>query len=400
MNVDRQRDSVSRASWEGGPHPLVATLSAAMGSPFFPGNRIEGLRNGREIFPAMLEAIGQASRSVDFLTYVYWSGTIALRFAEALSEAAQRGVQVRVLLDGVGAFPIDRGLLSRMRDAGVDARWFRPVSRWRRFWNVTHRTHRKVLVCDDRLGFTGGVGIGEEWEGDARDPSEWRETHFQVQGPAVSGLKAAFLENWLEAAEGDCSLGVGQIPTSHQGEAQILVVRSSAAARWSDLSTLFQFLFEGAQRSVRISTPYFVPDEAMTSRLVDVAERGLRVELLLPGPHIDLRVSRVAAETFYERLLDAGVGILEYQPTMIHQKVTIVDSHLVALGSANLNHRSLLQDDEVQLIVADDGFAAQMDAMLDDDAAASRPVSHGDWKKRGWLRRSVAAITRPFHRQM
>ena len=379
---------------------LASTLSTALGSPFYPGNRIESLRNGVEIFPAMLEAIERAEESVDFLTYVYWSGKVAEQFGDTLSQAARRGLRVRVLLDGVGAFRIDRGLLSDMEQAGVRVHWFRPVSRWSRFWNITHRTHRKVLVCDNRVAFTGGVGIGQEWEGDARNPSEWRETHFRIRGPAVAGLKAAFLENWLEAVDGDGDLDMGEMPGPGEGEANILAVRSTAAAKWSDLSTLFQFLFAGARESIRVSTPYFVPDEALTERVVEVARRGVEVELLLPGPHIDLRVSRVAASTFYEDLLDAGVRILEYQPTMIHQKVTVVDDGLVVLGSANMNQRSLLQDDEIQLVVDDPDFAAAMSSMLDEDVAASRLVSAGDWKERGWLHRCLEAVTLPFHRQM
>ncbi|NNF28080.1 MAG: cardiolipin synthase B [Gemmatimonadetes bacterium] len=373
-------------------------LVSALGSPFFEGNRIEILRNGVEIFPAMLKAIREARTQVDFLTYVYWTGDVAVEFADALCDAAGRGLHVRVLLDGVGAFPIDRGLVEQMERAGVDVRWFRPVKRLGVFRDLTHRTHRKVLVCDHRVGFTGGVGIGTEWEGDARTPDEWRDTHFRIEGPVVQGLQAAFVGNWLEGNPSD-PIDLPP-PPAKAGRVPIQVIRSTAALSWSDMSTLRRTLLGLARSSIRISTPYFVPDEPTAQFLVDAVGRGVDVDILVPGEHIDHRVAKVAGADLYEDLLDAGVRIWEYQRTMIHQKVTVLDDALVSIGSANLNHRSLYQDDEVQLVAADEEFAREVNAMLSEDWKAGSPVSQGQWKRRGRLQRLAEIVTRPFRRQM
>ncbi len=371
-----------------------------MGTPFFGGNRIDILRNGVQIFPAMLEAIESASERIDFLTFVYWKGDIARRMAEALADAARRGVAVRALLDGVGAFPVDRGHIDVMTSAGADVRWFRPVRQWLAPWKMTHRTHRKVLICDGEVAFTGGVGIAEEWEGDARNQREWRDTQFRLRGPAVRGLQAAFLGNWLEVAARD-TLRPEDVPAAaSHGSANVQVVRSTASVEWSDLSTLVRTLIELPERRLRVSTPYFVPDPTLVDAICDTAARGIEVDVLLPGPHTDQRVVQVAGEACYERMLETGVRIFEYQPTLIHQKIIAVDDHLVTIGSGNLNHRSLIQDDEVQLVVLDPDFAQRVAAMLDEDFSRARPIQLGDWSRRGLLRRSAEKLAALFRRQL
>jgi cardiolipin synthase len=282
----------------------------------------------------------------------------------------------------------------------VDLRWFRPPRRWVLPWTMSHRTHRKVLLCDGVVGFTGGVGVGEEWEGDARHPGEWRETHFRVQGPVLRGLEAAFVGNWLEVApEDEVVSRISDGPDAGEGTAAVQVVRSSAAIAWSDMATLLHTLLSLAQSRVRISTPYFVPDDPTVARMMAASRRGVSVELLVPGEHIDHRVAQVSGEDHYETLLDAGVRISEYVPTMIHQKITVVDSTLVAIGSGNLNQRSLHQDDEIQLVVDDPDFCRRIDEMLDEDWSRSEPVQPGQWKRRGWLQRVAETATRPFRNQ-
>ncbi len=378
----------------------VGVLEASMGAPFFPGNQIDVLRNGVQIFPAMLEAIDAASERIDFLTFVYWKGDISRRVANALANAARRGVQVRALLDGVGAFPMDRDHVELMTQSGVDVRWFRPVRQWLAPWKMTHRTHRKVLICDGEVAFTGGVGIAGEWEGDAQDEREWRDTQFRIRGPAVHGLQAAFLGNWLEVAPRD-TLGRATTPAPEtSGPARVQVVRSTASVEWSDLSTLVRTLIDLPEQRLRISTPYFVPDPTLVDAICDTASRGVAVDVLVPGPHTDQRVVKVAGEGCYERLLETGVRIWEYQPTLIHQKIIAVDDHLVTIGSGNLNHRSLMQDDEVQLVVLDTDFADRVGRMLDDDFAQALPVEPGDWARRGLLRRVAEKVAGLFRRQL
>jgi cardiolipin synthase len=282
-------------------------LEGALGDPFSGGNRVSVLRNGIEIFPPMLEAIRQAHFSVDFLTFVYWKGEVARQFADALAERASAGVRVRVILDAIGALKMSKTLIERMRAAGVDVVWFRPPARWK-LWELDNRTHRKVLVCDGRIAFTGGVGVAEEWEGDARNPDEWRDTHFQVEGPAVRGLQAAFLDNWVEAGQ-SVHDDVAQLAHAEAlkpaGKSQVQVVKTTAAANWSPIATLFHVLLTLARHKVRITTAYFVPNAAMVQLLKETVQRGVDVQILLPGPHHNHRMAQLAQEDEYAPLIQA-----------------------------------------------------------------------------------------------
>ena len=248
-------------------------LENALGIPFVGGNHIEILKNGDQIFAAMLAAIESATVQIDFMTYVYWQGHIAERFADALTRKARAGVRVRVILDAFGAKPMPARLVDLMASSGVALRWFRPLARWK-LWNIDNRTHRKILVCDGRTGFTGGVGIAGEWEGDARNPSEWRDTHFKLTGPVVRSLYAAFLENWLET-EGVLRTTDLMLPNRHapypDTDMRAQVVRTSASVRWSDIAMLFRTLLLTARRSVKIATAYFDPDMPMVNILREAA---------------------------------------------------------------------------------------------------------------------------------
>ena len=287
------------------------TLEGIIGVPMTEGNEISIMRNGDEIFPVMLEAIAGARHTIDFLTFVYWSGDIGTRFADALSERARAGVRVRVLLDGWGSHPIERPLVDEMQEAGVQVRWFRPLKHFEPN-KMDHRTHRKVLIVDETAGFTGGVGIADEWQGNARDVSEWRDTHFRVSGPAVDGLRAAFLDNWAETDDVLFDTAIDRFPLQEQpGSSVIQCVRGASEAGMSDISTLFYALLQLAEERVRITTAYFVPDEAMTKRLCDAADRGVAVEILLPGPNADKRFVQLAGEAAFTELLDHGDPHLE-----------------------------------------------------------------------------------------
>ncbi len=265
-----------------GPDRLTRLFEKATGAPFTTGNRVERLRNGDAIFPPMLEAIAGARSAVELLTSVYWQGDIAVRFAEALAAKAREGVPVRVLLDAFGAAPMRKELVRTMEAGGVMLRWFRPIGRLPpRFGHGMRRTHRKVLVVDGAVGFTGGVGIAQEWCGDARDETEWRDTHCRVEGPAVRGLRAAFFGNWAEAVadeEGAAGLvealapGVDALP--RPGQAAVQVVRSSASYGWSDVAAMVEVAIGSARRSLRIGTAYFTPDPPTTAQLAAAARRG------------------------------------------------------------------------------------------------------------------------------
>ncbi|MET1003305.1 MAG: phospholipase D-like domain-containing protein, partial [Acidimicrobiia bacterium] len=295
---------------------LRRTIEGVIGIPATEGNRIDVLHNGDEIFPAMLDCIGSAEHAIDFLTFVYWTGEIGRQFANRLSERARSGVRVRVLLDAWGAHPMEKALIEEMDDAGVHIRWFRPIARLR-LGALNHRTHRKVLIVDESTGFTGGVGIADEWQGDARGPAEWRDTHFRITGPAVDGLRAAFLDNWTETDHVLFDEKVDRFPAQPQrGDTIVQCVRGSSEIGRSDIETLFRALLQSARDCVRVATAYFVPDDELTGRLCDAADRGVNVQLLLPGPHADKRFVQLAGEAMYPTLLDHGVELWNFQPSM------------------------------------------------------------------------------------
>jgi cardiolipin synthase A/B len=374
------------------------TLEGVLGVPATEGNRIDVLRNGDEIFPALFEAVESARHTVDFLTYVYWRGRVGTELAGLLASRARAGVRVRVLLDALGARPIDRCLVEEMKQAGVQVCWFRPPARFRP-WEVNHRTHRKVLIVDEAVAFTGGVGISDNWLGDARGPDEWRDTHFRVTGPAVDGLRSAFLDNWAETEPVLFEEGIDRFPQQPQpGNAVVQCVRGASETGWSDVATLYRTLLQLAEREVRITTAYFVPDADLAQRLCDAADRGVAVQVLLPGPHADKRFVQLAGEADYELLLDHGVEIWNFQPSMLHAKVMTVDGIVASVGSANFNARSTSLDDEINVVVIDRDLVAELDADFDRDLERSVEIERGRWRERPLTQRIFEQVSRPIRK--
>ena len=390
------------------PHPasqdrtdrIRRTLEGVLGVPATEGNLVEVLRNGNEIFPAMLGAIAEADHTIDLLTFVYWSGQIGTRFAEALSERAASGVRVRVLLDAWGAHPIDRELIGMMEGAGVRVRWFRPLHRLQ-MTKANHRTHRKVMVVDEAVGFTGGVGIADEWNGDARDEHEWRDTHFRVRGPAVDGLRAAFLDNWLETDPEVFDRSIDRFPDQPKpGRAVIQCVRGASEVGWTEIQTLLLALLQLAKDRIRITTAYFVPDDGLIESLGAARDRGVTVEILLPGRHDDKRFVQLAGEAVYDRLLERGVRIWLYQPTMLHAKIMTVDGLVANVGSANFNARSTELDEEINLVALDPVLVELLDKQFDVDLERSEEIERGRWEDRSFGRRILETATKPLRHKM
>ena len=356
---------------------LLETYALQINAPITSGNRVTVLENGDEIFPAMLEAIRQARGSVDLLTYVYWSGRIALEVAGALAEADERGVEVRVLLDAYGAAKMPEEVKARLQDGGVTVAWFHPI-RWYNLNRLNHRTHRKVLVIDDSIAFTGGVGIAREWTGDARNPDEWRDDHFLLEGPIVRPLAGAFAENWRDATGEVLAEGVsfargsvsGMDPDS-SGSARIVPAVTAPRGDFSTIALLYWMALARARESVDIVTPYFVPDGSVLEALAAGARRGLRVRLLVPGPHNDSWLVRVSSAHLLGDLLDAGVEVYEYQPTMLHQKTVVVDGRWSVIGSANFDNRSFELNDEIALLVDHEPLARGLTAGVERDIESS-----------------------------
>ncbi len=351
------------------------------------GCLVETLVNGDRIFPAMLEAIRGAQRSVNLETYVYWTGTPAWMFAEALAERARAGVEVRVLLDWQGSLPMDPQLIARMREAGCDVRRFRRPAWWR-LDRMNNRTHRKLLIVDGRMGFTGGVGIAREWEGDARDGTEWRDNHYRITGPVVADMQAAFIDNWLEAA-GELPRGNAHFPVLEPtGSMRVQLAASSPADGLATIHLTYMMAIAAAERHIRVAVPYFVPDSLAIRHLVAAGQRGVRVDLLVPGRRIDHRRVRRASRTLWGPLLRAGICIHEYEPTMLHAKVMVVDEAFVAVGSANFDERSFRLNDEANLNVFDEGFAREQITLFEADLARARPVKLEAWQARPMLGRA------------
>ncbi|GES31485.1 phospholipase D-like domain-containing protein [Streptomyces angustmyceticus] len=376
---------------------LRRRLERLIGIAATEGNALVPLRNGDEIFPAMLEAIGSARHTVDLMTFVYWRGDIARQFAEALSERARAGVRVRLLLDGFGSRLIEKDQLETMERSGVQVTWFRRPLALSPF-KQNHRCHRKVLVVDEQTAFTGGVGIAEEWCGDARDANEWRDTHVQVRGPAVDGIAAAFAQNWAECHEELFDARDRFVAHRPHGDAIVQVVRGSASFGWQDMQTLIRVVLESAEERVRLATAYFAPDAYFVELLCAAARRGVRVEILLPGPHTDKRVCQLAGQQHYEALTACGVRVFEYQPTMMHAKVITADGVASLIGSTNLNRRSLDHDEEVMLAVLDEGFTATLDRHFEEDLKVSEQIEADRWKRRAVVQRIREAAVLPIRR--
>ncbi len=376
---------------------LRRTLEGLVGAAFTEGNAITVLRNGDEIFPAMLEAIRSAEHSVDLMTFVYWKGRPAREFAEALCDRARAGLRVRVLIDALGGRAIEDGLIDAMESSGVDVHWFRKPLHKSPF-KQNHRGHRKLLVVDETIGFTGGVGIAEEWGGDARNEGEWRDTHFRVEGPAVDGLAAAFVQDWAETGRPlyDERNRFPQQPMP--GNAVVQVVRGSASIGWDDIHTVWYVLIRSARKRIRLQSAYFSPDDALVRALEEAVQRGVEVDVLLPGPHADKRVTQLASEAIYSELVGAGVRIWNFQPAMMHAKIMVVDGAAALVGSSNVNRRSLDHDEEVAMVVIDQPTVDLLEQHFLDDLERSRRIDLTRWENRGMRQRLKEQAVKPIQR--
>lgn len=357
-------------------------LEQTIGRPFVEGNDVRILNNGVEIFPAMLEAIGTSKHRIDFCTFVYWTGDIATRFAAALAERARDGVQVRILLDSFGAKKMRKELLDMLSEAGVAIRWFRPLSNWQ-FWKIDKRTHRKLLICDDVVGFTGGVGIAEEWEGDARNPNEWRDIHVAIRGPAISGLQAAFMDNWNEAGAWELDDVVAR-PRRQPADVSVQVLRASTTLGWTDMAGLLRTVVCLSSERLHIVTAYFNPDQVLVEQLLAAKSRGVDIRILVPGRYCDSRMSQLAGFESMCRLLQAGIRVWMYQRTMLHMKALTVDASLAVVGSPNLNYRSMGKDEECCVVLLSSELTAELDERFEDDCRFAVEQDAEEWASRGW----------------
>ncbi len=358
-------------------------LGVLLGPAFTQGNKVVDLQNGDRIFPSMLEAIRGAKASINFETYIYWSGEIGKQFADALSERAKAGVKVHVLLDWVGSAKVDDDYLRTMREAGVRIEKFHPPH-WSNLGRMNNRTHRKLLVVDGNVAFTGGVGVAPQWTGDAQDPEHWRDSHYRVEGPVVAQMQSVFLDNWIKVT-GEVLLGAAYFPPQPPqpvGPSSAQMFSSSPTGGAESMQLMYLLSITAASRTIDLAAAYFVPDEMASRALVAAMKRGVRVRIVVPGEHIDSETVRKASRARWGDLLAAGAVIAEYRPTMYHCKVLIVDGVLVSVGSTNFDNRSFRLNDEATLNVFDAAFAQRQTAIFEADLAKAQRVTHAQWLQR------------------
>jgi cardiolipin synthase len=359
-------------------HRVMGNL---LGPPIADGNLVVDLQNGDEIFPAMLEAIRSARKTITFESYIYWSGQVGKAFAEALSERSRAGVACHLLLDWVGSSKMDESQLRAMEDAGVQIERYHPP-RWYTLSKMNNRTHRKILVVDGAVGFTGGVGIADHWRGQAQSPEHWRDSHFRLAGPAVAHLQAAFMDNWLKTRSEVLHREEYFPPLAPAGDAKAQVFKSSAGEGSESVRLMYLLSIAAASRTIRIANAYFVPDDLSVAALCDASGRGVRIEVIVPGEVTDEQIVGHASRSRWGRLLEADVAIYQYQPTMFHCKVMIVDEVWVSVGSTNFDSRSFRLNDEANLNVIDGAFAARQVQVFDEDKSRSHRVTLAEWRRR------------------
>jgi cardiolipin synthase A/B len=370
---------------------FARSLGTLLGPGILAGNCVTPLINGNQIFPAMLDAIRGARRTITFETFIYWSGEIGKAFAQALVERANAGVQVHVLLDWIGTGKMDKDVLRQMERGGVTVVKYHPL-RWYNLGRVNNRTHRKLLVIDGQVGFTGGVGIADNWLGNAEDPGHWRDSHFKVEGPAVAQIQAAFMDNWIETTAGVLHGNDFFPELKPAGSHQAQMFKSSTNEASESVRLMYLLSIASAEESVRIANAYFVPDDLAVKTMVAAQRRGVRVQIIVPGHYIDARVVRRASRSRWEPLLEAGVAIYEYQRTMYHTKVMVVDGMLTSVGSTNFDNRSFRLNDEANLNVLDERFAASQVRQFEEDKQQSKQFTLEDWRTRPWRERVVERL--------
>ncbi|MES2561538.1 MAG: cardiolipin synthase [Pseudomonadota bacterium] len=378
---------------------FVRAMGVLLGPPLLEGNRIETLLNGDQIFPAMLRAIRSATKTITFETYIYWSGDIGREFAQALSERASSGVKVHVTLDWVGSQKMDEASLDTMRAAGVEIEKYHPP-RWYTLNRMNNRTHRKLLVIDGRIGFTGGVGIADKWTGIAQDPDHWRDTHYRIDGPAVAQMQAVFVDNWTKITGRVLHTTDYFPPLESVGGQYAQIFQSSVQGGAESMHLMYLLSMAAASKTIHLSMAYFAPDDVALQALVDAARRGVRIQIILPGPHTDAEIVQSASRAKWGELLQAGAEIYLYQPTMYHCKVLVVDGLWTSVGSTNFDTRSFRLNDEANLNVYDRDLAERQIIDFNDDLKRSQRLTLEEWEARAWTEKLKERAALIFNSQL
>ncbi|MDP9005088.1 MAG: phospholipase D-like domain-containing protein [Verrucomicrobiota bacterium] len=381
------------------PEFFGSALALTNPVPLF-GNKIELLENGDRFFPAMLDAIKSAQKTVNFAAYIMKSDGMGHQFRDALCERARAGVEVRVLLDGLGSgWGLDNSDVRMMTDAGCKFSYYHPVQSWR-LDRTNRRSHRRVLVVDGRIGFTGGAAFTDKWTGHAQDENHWRDTHARLEGPIVAQLQSAFLGHWVKTF-GEVLTGAGQFPPlPAAGELKAQIVESHSFSSAAPIPMIQAVTFAAAEKRIWITNPYCTPSDDQVNLLVTAARRHVDVRFILPGPHNDQPMTQSAGRSAYGRLLEGGVKIFEYQPSMIHAKTMVADGLFSMVGSSNLDPRSSEINEEVDLVVYDQSFARQMEESFERDLKQSHEYTVEQFHNRSLWERTTEWLMQPFRSQL
>jgi cardiolipin synthase A/B len=368
------------------------------------GNSATLLLNGDQIFPAQLEAIRAARQTISYAQYFYVEGPIGREIAEALAERCRAGVRGHILLDGFGALAMPAAYRETMTEAGCEVATFRPLSPLTPLGlfgvgRDNKRNHRRMLVVDGQVGFTGGSGVSPKWTGDGRTEGHWRDTDVRVEGPIVSRLQGAFVENWLEAT-GNVLGGAAYFPPlPRRGPVFAQIVRSSPEGGSFSMYTMYLLAMSSARRSIHVTNPYFLPDDRMTRVLTEASRRGVRVVVLLPGA-IDNNIVRQASRSQFGALLEAGIEIYEYQAGLLHAKTMTIDGIWATIGSTNLDTRSFALNEELNAVLYDKDITGQLEKVFADDLTYSRKIDYQRWRSRGSFHRLLELLSLPVREQM
>jgi cardiolipin synthase A/B len=382
-----------------GTPEFLHTMGNLLGPQLVGGNEVTAYQNGDQIFPPMLEAIRAAQKTITFETYIYWEGQIARAFTDALCERARNNVKVHVLMDWVGTDRINKTYLEEMRAAGVEVERFHPP-RWYNLSKLNNRTHRKLLVVDGNVGFTGGVGIADAWLGNADRKDRWRDSHYRIRGPAVAQMQSVFNDNWIKT-RAEVLFGPDYFPKLEQaGESLAQVFHSSKGQGSESVRLMYLLSIASAKKHIRLSASYFVPDELAIQTLVAARKRGVKVEIVMAGEKTDAPAVRSASRSRWPELLKAGVELYEYEPARYHCKVMIVDDVWVSVGSTNFDDRSFRQNDEANLNIYDAKFAAEQTVFFEEDRKKSRLMRIEDLKNRPLLTKIKDRINGAFGSQL
>ncbi len=359
-------------------------MSRLLSAPLTEGNTIQVFNNGVEIFPAMLKAIREAKKSITFEAYIYWSDHVGQEFIEALSDRARAGVKVHVLVDWLGSRKLEDEYQEKLKKAGVELEIYRRPS-LNNLTEMNQRTHRRILVIDGRVGFTGGVGICDDWDGNADSPDKWRDSQFRVEGPAVALLQSAFMDNWLKLRP-TIHIDENYFPMlSPQGPSSVQVFKSSNEEGSETVHLMFQLAIASAKKNIYLESAYFMPDDFFVGELIKARKNGVRIQIILPGPHTDSPLVQKASKTKWKKLIEAGVEIYEYQPSRFHCKVLIVDDFFVSVGSTNFDNRSFRLNDEANINIYDSNFAQREIEIFERDKKVSDLVTLDRIENRSWF---------------